>query len=280
MPSVEQTREDLRLLLDAGFSLIRLYDAGAQSRQVLGVIREDELSMRVLLGAWLDAERDSHETCAWLDEPFTPERLAANTRRNTEELSRVIELANEHPDAVVAVNVGNEALVTWNDHLVSIGSMVGYLEQVRGAVSQPVTTADNYVAWVEHAEELGPAADFALIHSYPQWEGKDIDQAMPYTLENLAAVRAALPHEPMAIGEAGWASVAEEFGARASEEQQARYHRELMAWAEAAQVTTFFFEAFDEPWKGDPGRPLGAEKHWGLYTVDREPKLVMQGGAR
>ena len=24
-------------------------------------------------------------------------------------------------------------------------------------------------------------------------------------------------------------------------------------------VTVFFFEAFDEPWKGDPGNPQGAE---------------------
>jgi exo-beta-1,3-glucanase (GH17 family) len=38
----------------------------------------------------------------------------------------------------------------------------------------------------------------------------------------------------------------------------------------------FFFEAFDEPWKGDPGNPRGAEKHWGLFKVDRTPKQVMR----
>jgi hypothetical protein len=41
----------------------------------------------------------------------------------------------------------------------------------------------------------------------------------------------------------------------------------------------FFFEAFDEPWKGDPNNPAGAEKHWGLFSVDRTPKKVMQGGS-
>jgi len=35
------------------------------------------------------------------------------------------------------------------------------------------------------------------------------------------------------------------------------------------------FEAFDEPWKGSPD-PMDPEKHWGLFTVDREPKKVMQ----
>jgi hypothetical protein len=34
------------------------------------------------------------------------------------------------------------------------------------------------------------------------------------------------------------------------------------------------FEAFDESWKGSPD-PLEPEKHWGLFTVDRKPKLVM-----
>jgi hypothetical protein len=35
------------------------------------------------------------------------------------------------------------------------------------------------------------------------------------------------------------------------------------------------FEAFDENWKGSLD-PLEPEKHWGLFTVDRRPKLVMQ----
>ncbi len=38
----------------------------------------------------------------------------------------------------------------------------------------------------------------------------------------------------------------------------------------------FFFEAFDEPWKGDPDDPLGAEKHWGVFFVDRTPKQVIK----
>ena len=42
------------------------------------------------------------------------------------------------------------------------------------------------------------------------------------------------------------------------------------------KITSFFFAAFDEDWKGNPDNPVGAEKHWGLYIVDRKPKLVMQ----
>lgn len=41
-------------------------------------------------------------------------------------------------------------------------------------------------------------------------------------------------------------------------------------------ITTFFFEAFDEDWKGEAGNSLGAEKHWGLFNMDRTPKSVMK----
>ena len=40
-------------------------------------------------------------------------------------------------------------------------------------------------------------------------------------------------------------------------------------------MLTFIFEAFDEPWKGSPD-PMEPEKHWGIFTVERKPKLVMQ----
>jgi exo-beta-1,3-glucanase (GH17 family) len=48
-----------------------------------------------------------------------------------------------------------------------------------------------------------------------------------------------------------------------------------MRWARQTQTTVFWFEAFDEPWKGNPADPLGAEKHWGIFNVDRSPKQVM-----
>jgi len=92
-------------------------------------------------------------------------------------------------------------------------------------------------------------------------------------------VRDALPHSRLVITEAGWATVATEFGNRADEANQKRYFDELYAWTTRENITTFFFEAFDEDWKGnnnDPN-PNGAEKHWGLFTIDRKPKLALAG---
>ena len=48
-----------------------------------------------------------------------------------------------------------------------------------------------------------------------------------------------------------------------------------MDWTRAEGLLCFVFEAFDESWKGSPD-PLEPEKHWGLFTADRKPKLVME----
>ena len=270
-PTPAQIREDLDLLAGLGVRLIRQYDAGPLSQEVLRIIEEDDRPIRVVQGAWLRAELSSHETCAWVTEPVPPEDLATHRARNEAEVERVIELARAHPEVIAAVNVGNEALVTWNDHLVSIDAMVGYLDRVGRAIDQPVTTADNYVPWAEHAEALAPVVDFAFVHTYPVWEGRRVDEAIAYTRANLARVRAALPDHPIAIGEAGWPSVASEFGERATPAHQARHLDELLAFGRGHRMTVFVFEAFDEDWKGD-ANPNGAEKHWGVYRIDRTPK--------
>lgn len=275
-PSDAEILEDLRILAAHDFGLIRLYDSGRNSRTTLELIRQHDLPIKVLLGMWLEAEVSNHERCAWLTEPIPDAELAINTLRNAAELRRGIELARQFDGIVVAVNVGNEALVEWNDHMVLLENVIAYVRQVQAAIDQPVTVADNYVWWMREGAPLAAVVDFVGVHTYPQWEEKTIDEALSYTIENIDGVRAALPGKTIAILEAGWASVAIEFGDRANEADQARYYRQLESWASATNTTTFFFEAFDEPWKGDPTTTLTAEKNFGLFNVDRTPKLVLE----
>ena len=275
-PSDDEILEDLKILVAHGFNLIRLYDSGENSLATLKLIRQHDLQIKVLLGMWLEAEFSNHEGCAWLDEPIPGEQLAANTVSNATELQRGIEFAKEFDDIVVAVNVGNEALVEWNDHMVPLDRVIAYVRQVKSEIEQPVTVADNYEWWIKDGASLAAEVDFLGVHTYAAWEEKTIDEALPYTVENIDRVHTALPGKPIAILEAGWASVAIEFGERASAANQARYYRELDEWATATNMTVIFFEAFDEPWKGNPNNPLGAEKHWGIFNVDRTPKQVVQ----
>jgi len=275
-PSRAEVLEDLQILSENGaFPLIRLYDSQENSRMVLSVIAEHKLPIQVMLGAWLKAELSNHEGCAWLTEPIPESELIANRVDNAAEVKEAIRLAQAYPDIVAAVNIGNEALAEWNDHLVPIEQMVSYLREANDALDQPVTTAENYVFWIQHADALSEVVDLAGVHTYPIWENKPIEEGLAFSIENMEAVQQAMPEMPLAIVEAGWASVASEFPEQANEANQARYFEELMAWSKAMNITTFWFEAFDEDWKGNSDNPLGAEKHWGLYTVERQPKAVV-----
>jgi exo-beta-1,3-glucanase (GH17 family) len=276
-PGDQEILEDLGLLNRNGnFNLIRLYDSGANSEAVLRLVETHHFKMKVVLGAWLDAEM-VNTNCPWLPRPPSPQVLAANRLKNAKEIEQAIRLANQYSNIVAAVAVGNEALVSWNDHMVPVESVIRYVRLVKKSVKQPVTVADNYAWWAQHGASLANELDFISVHTYPVWEGKDIDQAMAFTLANIEAVRRALPRSRMVITEAGWATVAREFGPRADEAKQQRYYHDLYDWAGKMNITTFFFEAFDEDWKGEPNDPNGAEKHWGLFTVDRQAKAVMAG---
>ena len=274
-PADDQILQDLDLLKQLNFGLIRLYDSGENSASVLRLIREHDFDIKVMLGIWLDAEISNHAGCEWLLEPIPESELGENKEKNLLQIKQGIALANEYRDIVIAVNVGNEALVSWTDHMVPEDTIIAYVKRVKQNVSQPVTVAENYDWWAEQGLRLAEQVDFVSVHTYPVWEGKTIDEGLSYTIENMQSVHTTLPESRLVIAEAGWATTASEFGERAGEEQQLHYYKELTEWAAEMNITTFWFEAFDEPWKGDPNNPLGAEKHWGLFSVDREPKRVL-----
>ncbi|WP_114324889.1 glycosyl hydrolase [Candidatus Colwellia aromaticivorans] len=274
-PSDTQILEDLNILLSHDLNLIRLYDSGENSAMTLKIIKQNKLPIKVLLGMWLEAEVSNHEGCAWLELPIPESELSANKLSNMREIQRGIKLSKNYSDIVIAVNVGNEALVDWNDHMVTLNSIISYVRQVKQSISQPVTVADNYEWWIRDGAPLAAEVDFIGVHTYPAWEGKTIAQALAYTIENIENVHQALPNKPITILEGGWATTGKEFAKQASEANQKRYFNDIKKWAKKTNTTFFFFEAFDEPWKGNPDNLDGAEKHWGLFNVDRSPKKVL-----
>jgi exo-beta-1,3-glucanase (GH17 family) len=274
-PSYAEIKEDL-LILTQNWSFIRLYDGSKHAETTLKVIRDEGLDLKVLLGAELAAE-ESNPNCPWGAE-FSEETLAANRRSNSQEVDRLITLANLNPDIVFAVSVGNEASVEWTDHLVPVDNLIAYARRINKAVPQPVTFCENYVPWTTKLEPLAAELDFISLHTYPVWEYRTIEDALEYTKQNYASVANHYPDKQVVITEAGWTTASNGRGiepSNASETLQARYYEQLMAWTWEEKILTFVFEAFDEPWKGSPA-PLEPEKHWGLFTVDRTPKLVMQ----
>lgn len=274
-PTVEEIREDLRIL-HPHWRALRLYDCSVHAERVLQVIRDEGFDFKVMLGAYLGAELNN-PGCPW-GGIYSAQALEASRHANVAELQRLVELAGEFREIVFSVAVGNEATVDWTDHLVPVQQMTEYLRWVRARVTQCVTFCENYVPWQHKLRDLVAEVDFISLHTYPVWEQKHVHEALAYTRENLASVARLYPHKPVVITEAGWATRSNGRAipsAHASQEFQELYCRELMAWAREAGILTFVFEAFDEPWKGSAD-PLEPEKHWGLFTTDRQPKLVMK----
>lgn len=274
-PSYAEISEDLNILAK-NWKFLRLYDCSAHAETVLEVIHDEGLDFKLMLGMDLAAEM-SNPHCPWGAE-YDEDTLSANRQANSQQADQLILLANRYPEIVTSVSVGNEASVEWTDHMVPVESLVTYVRRIKSAIRQPVTFCENYVPWTYKLEPLAAELDFISVHTYPAWEYRTIEDALEYTMENYHAVVNHYPGKPVVITEAGWTTASNGRGLEswnASEELQAIYYEQLLEWTTREKILTFVFEAFDEPWKGSPD-PLDPEKHWGLFTVDRKPKLVMQ----
>jgi hypothetical protein len=47
----------------------------------------------------------------------------------------------------------------------------------------------------------------------------------------------------------------------------------MREWTNKEEISCFYFEAFDEPWKD--GNPNGSENNFGLFTVDGKAKYAL-----
>ena len=273
-PSYEEIKEDL-LILHGHWNYLRLYDCDEHSDIVLEVIKREKLDFKVMLGAYIVAEMNNFG-CPW-GVTYTEEQLIENKSYNIARIEKLIRLANEYPEIIFSLSAGNEACVDWTDHYVSVKSVIDYVKMIKKGAKQPVTFCENYVPWLDKLKPLVKEVDFISIHTYPVWEYKHIHDSLEYTKENYYAVADKYPDTPVVITEAGWATNSNGRGIHqehVSEENQEIYYNDLMEWTTEEEILTFVFEAFDEPWKGSP-EPLEPEKHWGLFKVDRTPKLVM-----
>jgi exo-beta-1,3-glucanase (GH17 family) len=275
-------KQDLDLLVAGGFKLIRLFDSSDKvSKLTLQVIKDNGLDMKVMLGIYV---------------------LAADGAFSNAEVARGIALANAYKDIVVAVSVGNETLVSWSFNRFDASALKTYITQVRNAVTQPVTTDDNWAFFAQGGPfEQDPQAilasiDFVSMHTYPvldtqfdlfEWRQASTAAAqraaammtasVNYAKKNYTDVRAKMDAlgfgaMPIVIGETGWKAV--DTGGlrfRAHPANQKVYFDALTAWAASGTgpKTIFYFEAFDEPWK------QGDDK-WGLFNVQRQARYVVK----
>ena len=269
-PSLSEIEEDLRIIRNY-WNLIRLYGSDEDSARILKTIRKKKLPIKVMLGVWLENETD----------------IPVRREENMAQAMKGIALANEYPDIVVAVSVGNETQVTWSAHRMDQNDLIRYIRLVRNNINIPVTTADDYSFWITfESRKVADEIDFIVTHLYSMWNGITLGNAIEWM--NRVYFREVTPMHPdkvIVIGEVGWAT---NYNARktgpgeqaslikgaVSLDAQEHYLIHLHDWIGKNRVTTFLFEAFDEPWKGGGGssEPDEVEKHWGVFYENRQPK--------
>ncbi len=275
-PSYEEVKEDL-LILQKNWKYLRLYDCDKHGETVLEVIQNEKLNFKVMMGAYIEAEMNNLG-CPWGGGEYSEEQLKLNQESNLKKIEKLIQLGNDFPEIIFSLSVGNEACVDWTDHYVSVSQVIAYVNMVKKSARQPVTFCENYLPWLNKLEPLAKVVDFISIHTYPVWEYKHIHESLEYTKNNYHAVAHKFPDTPVIITEAGWSTNSNGVGIHpeaVNEMNQKIYYEDLMEWTVAENIPTFVFEAFDEEWKGS-NHPLEPEKHWGLFRIDRTPKLVMK----
>lgn len=275
-PSYEEVKEDL-LILQSHWKYLRLYDCDEHALTVIKVIQKEKLDFKLMLGTYIVAEMNN-QGCPWGGGIYEEEQLDKNKKSNDQKIQLLIDWANEYPNIISTVSLGNEACVDWTDHFVPVERVVAFAKHVKKSIKQPVTFCENYVPWLNYLKPLAEVIDFISIHTYPVWEYKHIHEAVEYTIANYEIVAKQYPNIPVVITEAGWATNSHGVGIHSehvNEENQKIYYEDLMEWTSENKILTFFFEAFDEKWKGSSD-PMEPEKHWGLFKTDRSPKLVFE----
>lgn len=268
--SEQDILEDMQILVDSEhlpFNLIRMYAADPASEQVLKTIRKHKLPVKVMQGAWLNGQ-DSFE-------------------QNDMQINELIRMANEYSDIIVALNLGNEIFVDWSAHKFEIDQTPMYVEwvqRVKEATNVPVTLADDYNFWNKPwSQPIAEHLDFIVLHAYAMWNSQSLENAVAWTEQVYKDISALHPTKQIALGESGWAtsSISDNGDERliiaeASENAQSIFFKEYYDWLDKNQIVSFYFEAFDEKWKGGEEKPDGiAEKNWGIYRSDRTPKQVV-----
>lgn len=276
-PTYEQIVEDIKIIDEMGFKYIRMYDPISYAEMTCQVIKDLGVNIKLMLGPGLISEVNN-PGCPWMQTNFSEEELKERAAHNDKNIDNLIKIANKYPDVINAVSVGNENTPSWGANNVPVERLIDFAERLREGTGKPVTFNEGAFEW-ENLDELAKHLDIISVHSYPLWYGNTVEEALEVNKQWYKKIKEKYPDKFVLFSEVGWSTDCADFSqmkeGQANEENQKKYYDEFWAWADSEKIIAYMFEAFDEPWKGGK-RANEAEKNWGMYKVDRTPKLMLQ----
>ena len=178
-PTINEIKEDLLIMHAQGFRVFRTYDLHHPfAENTLKAIREikhadSDFEMYVMLGTWIQCKD------AFTENPIHEEE---DLEGNKFEITEAVRLAQEYPDIVKIIAVGNEAMVhwAWSYHVPPkfVLKWVKHLQGIKasGDLSNDlwITSSDNFASWGggsddyhnDDLDELIRSVDFVSMHTY------------------------------------------------------------------------------------------------------------------
>lgn len=273
----------------------------------------ENFEMYVMLGAWIDCKNawtefpPDHQQESERNEVEIAKTV--ELAKKYPDIVKIIAVGNE---AMVhwagAYFVQPDVILKWVNYLQEM-KRIGELPS-----DLWVTSSDNFASWggggpEYHKDALNnliKAVDYISMHTYPMhdthynpifWgitkEERDLDKkaaidsamnrSLAYAKSQYESVKSYMlslgENKPIHIGETGWASADNHLygdeGSKATDEyKEGVYRRMMREWTDSENISCFFFEAFDEPWK-DASNEDGSENHFGLFTKDGQAKYAI-----
>ncbi len=237
-PTIKEISEDL-LFIKKLTSTIRTYGAADNLEQI--PILCEQHSIDCYPGAWI-----SRFEC-----------------ENERQIDNLINIANQNLSCVKGLIVGNEVMLRKD---ITEQQLLEYISKVDSATNLSITTAETWKDWLDHPQ-LAEAVDVLFVHIYPYWDEISVEEGANYILEKWNKLKAKYPNKKMVIGETGWPSQGEIRGnAVPGPENQKRFYSDFIVMAEANDIDYFYFEIFDEKWKGKFEGEAGS--NWGIFSSD------------
>lgn len=244
--SPSQIDADLKRLSHVA-DCVRTYSVG----QGMDYVPEaaNKIGLKVYLGAWI----------GWTNAD------------NEAEIKLAIKRANQYPDTIKALVIGNEVFLRQEQ---TPATMHRYLRYAKSHTKTPITYAEVWEFWNKH-QDTAQYVDFVTVHILPYWENDPV--AIEHAANHASNVMAQLAttfKKPILIGETGWPSLGRQRNqSKPSLINQARYVREFLQMAQAKNWQYNIIEAIDQPWKRVLEGTVGG--YWGIYDTELHPKFSL-----